>query len=280
MNKRLDSLFKYVAITFTLGALSTLVILLFFIVREGWQRLDWNFIFAFQSRFPEQTGIYTALAGMFYLVILTICIAFPVGLAAGIYLEEYANKKNRLSRLLEINIANLAGVPSVIYGILGLEIFVRLAGLGNSLTAGALTLSLLILPVLIVSTREAIKAVPTSLREASLALGATRWQTIWKVILPSAYGGIFTGMILSVSRAIAETAPLIVVGALIYVPFLPEGILDQYTVLPLQIFNWISRPQASYLPIAAAGIIVLLLFTFSLTGIAIYFRNRWYKKLH
>lgn len=280
MNKRIDQVFRIFALCCTLFGVVTLIALLFFIVSYGATRLNWSFLVSFPSRFPEKTGIYTALAGMLYLLILTILIAFPIGLAAGIYLEEYANKKNKFARILEINIANLAGVPSVIYGILGLELFVRLAGFGNSLLAGAFTLSLLILPILIVSTREAIKAVPNTLREASLAMGATRWQTIWKVILPSAYGGIITGMILSVSRAIGETAPLIVVGALVYVPFLPEGILDQYTVLPLQIFNWISRPQAGYLAVAAAGIMVLLIFTFGLNALAIYSRNKWYKKLH
>jgi phosphate transport system permease protein len=211
-------------------------------------------------------------------MVLTMIFAFPVGIATGIYLEEYGTR-NRFARILEINIANLAGVPSIIYGILGLEIFVRFCRLGNSILAGALTLALLILPVIVVSTREAIRAVPRSFREGSLAMGATQWQTIWNVVLPSAFGGIITGLILAISRAIGETAPLIVVGALVYVPFIPEGPLDQFTVLPVQIFNWISRPQAGFATNAAAAIIVLLTFTFVLNGIAVYLRHKWYKKV-
>jgi len=192
-------------------------------------------------------------------------------------LQEYG-KRNKLAKFIEINISNLAGVPSVIYGILGLQLFVRTAGFGNSILSGALTLALLIMPVIIVSTREAIKAVPDSLREAAFGLGATKWQTIRRIIIPASFGGILTGIILSISRAIGETAPLIVVGALAYVPFIPEGPMDQYTSLPIQIFNWTSRPQQGFITNAAAGIIVLLLFTFILNGAAIYLRNRWYKK--
>jgi phosphate transport system permease protein len=215
---------------------------------------------------------------MVSLLIFTLIVALPIGIMAGIYLQEYG-KKNRLAKFVEINISNLAGVPSVIYGILGLQVFVRMMGLGNSILAGSLTLSLLIMPIIIVSTREAIKAVPDSLRQAAYGLGATKWQTIRRVVLPSSFGGIMTGIILSTSRAIGETAPLIVVGALAYVPFIPEGPLDQYTSLPIQIFNWTSRPQQGFVMNAAAGIIVLLLFTFILNGIAIYLRNKWYKKI-
>jgi phosphate transport system permease protein len=196
---------------------------------------------------------------------------------SAIYLQEYGTK-NRFAKIVEINISNLAGVPSIIYGILGLTIFVRAAGLGNSILAAALTLALLIMPVIIVATREAIKAVPDSLREASYGMGATRWQTVSRVVIPASLGGILTGIILSISRAIGETAPLIVVGALAYVPFIPEGPMDQFTSLPIQIYNWTSRPQPGFVVNAAAGIIVLLVFTFLLNGIAIYLRNRWYKK--
>ena len=193
-------------------------------------------------------------------------------------MQEYG-KKNRFASFIEINIANLAGVPSVIYGILGLTLFVRILHMGNSLIAGALTLALLIMPIIIVATREAIKAVPNSLREASYGMGATKWQTTSKVVIPSALGGILTGIILAISRAIGETAPLLVIGALVYVPFIPEGPNDQFTTLPIQIFNWTSRPQADFIINAAAGIIVLLLITFLLNGIAIYIRNKWYKKI-
>lgn len=272
-----DQLFKVFAILCTTMGLLTLLVLLIDIVIKGIHRINWSFFSNLPSRHPEESGIYTALAGMASLLFFTIIIALPIGILSGIYLQEYG-RKNRLAKFIEINISNLAGVPSIIYGILGLELFVRTAGLGNSILAGALTLALLIMPIIIVSTREAIKAVPDSLREASFGLGATKWQTIQRVILPASFGGILTGIILSTSRAIGETAPLIVVGALAYVPFVPEGPMDQYTSLPIQIFNWTSRPQQGFITNAAAGIIVLLLFTFILNGTAIYLRNRWYKK--
>lgn len=272
-----DKIFNVFAMLCTGLSLLTLVILIGDILYKGLARISWSFFFSLPSRFPEQSGIYTALAGMFSLLLFTLLIALPIGIMSGIYLQEYGTK-NKLAKFIEINISNLAGVPSVIYGILGLTLFVRTAGLGNSILAGALTLALLIMPVIIVSTREAIKAVPDSLREASFGMGATRWQTISRVILPASFGGILTGIILSVSRAIGETAPLIVVGALAYVPFIPEGPMDQFTSLPIQIYNWTSRPQQGFVMNAAAGIIILLVFTFLLNGIAIYLRNRWYKK--
>ena len=275
--KMKDKLFQIFAMGCTGFALLTLAVLLIDITVKGATRLNWSFFTNLPSRFPEQSGIYTALAGMISLLIFTLIIALPIGILAGIYLQEYG-KKNRLARIVEINISNLAGVPSVIYGILGLQVFVRMMHLGNSILAGSLTLALLIMPIIIVSTREAIKAVPDSLRQAAYGLGATKWQTIRRVVLPSSFGGILTGIILSTSRAIGETAPLIVVGALAYVPFIPEGPLDQYTSLPIQIFNWTSRPQQGFVTNAAAGIIVLLIFTFILNGIAIYLRNKWYKK--
>lgn len=274
-----DKLFEVFAIACTLASLFALALLLYTIISKGISHVNWTFLSSLPSRHVEKTGIYTAIAGMLSVLFMTILIAFPIGIGAGIYLEEFVNKKNRYANILETNIINLAGVPSIIYGIVGLEIFVRLCGFGNSILAGAFTLSLLVVPIVIVATREAIKSVPSSLREASLAMGATTWQTIKNIILPSAYGGILTGMILSISRTIGETAPLIVVGALIYVPFLPEGLMDQYTVLPIQIFNWISRPQQSYISLAAAGIIILLGITFLLNGLAIILRNRWYKRM-
>lgn len=273
-----DQVFKYVAFTFTLFALAILVVLLFDIFSKGLSRIDWNFFRNLPSRHAERSGILTALAGMISLLFFTILIALPIGILAGVYLQEYG-KKNRLAKIIEINIANLAGVPSVIYGILGLTVFVRIFKLGNSLIAGALTLSLLILPIIIVATREAIRAVPNSIREASYGMGATKWQTTRRVVIPSALGGILTGIILAISRAIGETAPLLVIGALVYVPFIPEGPRDQFTTLPIQIFNWTSRPQAEFIVNAAAGIIVLLLITFLLNGIAIYIRSKWYKNI-
>lgn len=273
-----DKVFKYTALTFTVFALAILVILLVDIFSKGLARINWDFFRNLPSRHASRSGIMTAMAGMLSLLFFTIIIALPIGIFAGVYLEEYG-KKNRFASFIEINISNLAGVPSVIYGILGLTLFVRILRMGNSLIAGALTLALLIMPIIIVATREAIKAVPDSLREASYGMGATKWQTTSKVVIPSALGGILTGIILAISRAIGETAPLLVIGALVYVPFIPEGPKDQFTTLPIQIFNWTSRPQADFIINAAAGIIVLLIITFLLNGIAIYIRNQWYKKI-
>lgn len=275
-----DKIFEVFAIACTSIGLLALGLLIYAIFSRGIEYINWNFITSLPSRKVNETGIYTAIVGMFSVLSLTILFSFPIGIGAGIYLEEFIDKKNKYFRFLEINIINLAGVPSIIYGMVGLEIFVRLCAFGNSVLSGALTLSLLVLPIVIVSTREAIKSVPSSLREASYAMGASKWQTIKKVIIPSAWGGILTGMILSISRTIGETAPLIVIGTLIYVPFLPENILDQYTVLPIQIFNWIGRPQQNYIGLASAGIIILLSITFMLNGIAILLRNRWYKKMN
>ncbi|GFZ90951.1 phosphate transport system permease protein PstA [Aquaticitalea lipolytica] len=277
-NRLKDQIFKIWGIGCTLFGL---VILFFFIgdiLIDGIQRIDWSFITDLPSRKAEKSGIYTALMGSIWILCLTTVIALPIGIAAGIYLEEYS-KKGKLSALLEINISNLAGVPSIIYGLLGLEVFVRIMSLGASVLAGSLTLSLLILPIIIVATREAIKAVPTSIKDASYALGASKWQTIWYQILPASSGGILTGVILALSRAVGETAPLIVIGALAYVPFAPSTPMDEFSVLPIQIFNWISRPQHGFIENAAAAIIILLLITFVMNGIAVYFRNKWQKKL-
>ena len=277
-NRQKDNLFKAWAIFCTGIGILMLVIFLVNILRAGLSRIDLDFITSLPSRKPELAGIKTALMGSIWILGLTALIAIPVGVAAGIYLEEYG-KKSRFAALLEINITNLAGVPSIIYGILGLEVFVRYCGLGTSLLSGALTLALLILPIIIVATREAIKAVPKTIREASFALGASKWQTISRQVLPAASGGILTGVILALSRAIGETAPLIIVGAATYVSFVPNSINDSYSVLPMQIFNWVSRPEKEFAANAAAAIIVLLLITFIMNGIAIYLRNRWQKKV-
>jgi phosphate transport system permease protein len=273
-----DKVFRWVALACTVFVLGILVVLIVDILSNGLRRINWSFFTNLPSRHAEKAGIVTALAGMVSLLFFTILIALPIGILAGIYLQEYGTR-NRFARFIEVNIANLAGVPSVIYGILGLTLFVRTARMGNSLLAGALTLALLILPIIIVSTREAIRAVPHSLREASYGMGATKWQTTRRVVVPSAMGGILTGIILALSRAVGETAPLLVIGALVYVPFIPEGPNDQFTTLPIQVFNWISRPQAAFVVNAAAGIIILLLITFLLNAIAITIRNRWYKKM-
>lgn len=273
-----DKIFKGMGITATVSCLLILVIFLGFILYQGLDRLSLDFLISLPSRFAGQSGIYTAWIGTLWVMVLTTLISFPIGVGAGIYLEEYG-RKNRWGTFLEINIANLAGVPSIIYGLLGLEVFVRIMRMGNSILAGALTLTLLILPIIIVSTREAIRAVPSSIKDASNALGASKWQTIWNQVLPASFGGILTGVILAISRAVGETAPLIVVGALAYVPFAPRSPLDEFTVLPIQIFNWVSRPQHEFVINAAAAIIVLLLITFALNGVAVYMRHRWQKKM-
>jgi len=277
INKLKNLVFKGFAIVCTSVGLIVLLVLLYVVFSQGLSRIDFDFLSNLPSRSAERAGIYTALLGMVWVLVLTVLISFPIGMGAGIYLQEYG-KTNFFNNFIEVNISNLAGVPSIIYGILGLELFGRLLGLGNSILAGSLTLSLLILPLIIVSTREAIKAVPPSLREASYGLGATKWQTVWHVVLPSAFGGIMTGLILAISRAIGETAPLIVVGALVYVPFVPESPMDEFTVLPIQIFNWVTRPQAGFVTNAAAAIIILLTFTFMMNGIAVIIRNRYNKR--
>jgi phosphate transport system permease protein len=277
-NRIKDKIFRVIGISATWVGIIVLAIFMGFILYMGLDRLSFDFLTSLPSRFAEKSGIYTAWIGSLWIMVLTTLISFPVGVGAGIYLEEYA-KNSRLNTILEVNIANLAGVPSVIYGLLGLGLFVRLAHFGNSILAGAMTLALLILPIIIVSTREAIRSVPNSLREASQGLGATKWQTIWYQILPASFGGILTGVILAISRAVGETAPLIVVGALAYVPFIPKGPLDEFTVLPIQIFNWVSRPQHEFVVNAAAAIIVLLCITLLMNGIAVYLRHRWQQKM-
>lgn len=269
-----DVALQSVAIIVVVLALTALGALLYDVFSDGWSRLSWQFLTSFPSRRPAEAGIYPALVGTLYLVGLTTILAMPIGVAAAIYLEEYG-KGNRLARIIEINIANLAGVPSIIYGLLGLGLFVRTLGFGRSVMAGAGTMALLVLPIVILSTREALRTVPKSMREGSYALGATKWQTIWHQVLPSAMPGVFTGLILSLSRAIGETAPLITIGALTYVPFAPDGIWSPFTVLPIQIFNWLSRPQAAFAENAAAGIIVLLAMLLAMNSVAIILRDRY-----
>jgi len=276
-NRLKDQAFKIWGIFCTLLGLVLLAIFIGNILIDGIMRIDWAFVMNLPSRHAEESGIYTALMGSIWVLLLTTIIALPVGIAAAIYLEEYS-KKNKLATILEVNISNLAGVPSIIYGLLGLEVFVRIMEMGASVLAGSFTLALLILPIVIVSTREALKAVPKSIRDASFAMGASKWQTVYHQLLPASFGGILTGIILALSRAVGETAPLIVIGALAYVPFAPSSPMDEFSVLPIQIFNWITRPQHGFVENAAAAIIILLLITFVMNGIAVYFRNKWQKK--
>jgi len=258
-----------------LATISGIIVLLTLLVdvaltAGGW--LDVQFLNSLPSRFADQAGIKPALYGSLWLMGLTALISVPLGVASAIYLEEYA-QDGWFLKLIQINIANLAGVPSVVYGILGLALFVRFAALGQSLLAGALTLSLLILPIIIISTQEALRSLPTGLRESAYALGATRWQVIWSHVLPNAAPGIFTGVILALSRAIGETAPLILIGALTFVPFLPQSAMDQFTALPIQIFNWTARPQDEFRGLAAAAIVVLMILLFAMNLSAILLRD-------
>lgn len=265
--------FKLFCLSVTCLAVAILGILILEVTLLGLPWLDYDFLTSFPSRFPEKAGILAGLAGTLWLVTLTAAIAIPIGVLAAVYLEEYA-KPGRVSTFITINIANLAGVPSIVYGIIGLAIFVRFLGLERSVLAGAMTMSLLILPVIIIASREAIKAVPSSLRQVAFALGATRWQVTRDHVLPQAMPGILTGVILALSRAIGETAPLIMIGALTYIAFVPEGPMDEFTALPIQIYNWTSRPQEAFHELASAGIIVLLLVLLIMNATAVWIRYR------
>lgn len=275
--KRRGRVFEVVSLVATLVAIVALLVLLTDIFRRGVGALDWNFLTSFPSRFPQQAGIKSALVGTLWLMGLTAAFSFPIGVAAAIYLHEYA-PRHWMTAVIQTNISNLAGVPSIIYGLLGLELFVRAMQLERSILAGALTMTLLVLPIIIVASQEALRAVPDSIREASYALGATKVETVWHHVLPLALPGILTGTILALSRAIGETAPLITIGALTFVAFLPDSLRSPFTVLPIQIFNWVSRPQAGFHERAAAAIIVLLVLLLAMNAAAIYLRNRYQKR--
>ena len=277
MKHRLDLIFQVVALLVLVLALAALGTLIADIWSDGAGRLSYDFLTSFPSRRPQNAGIWHALVGSIFVILVTAVLAVPLGVAAAIYLEEYGTR-SFTAKLIEINITNLAAVPSIIYGLLGLGLFVRMMGLGRSVLAGGATLALLVLPVVILSTREALRAVPKSIREGSYALGATKWQTIWYQVLPVAMPGILTGLILALSRAIGETAPLITIGAVTFVTFAPDGIWSPFTVLPIQIFNWVSRPQAGFQTNAAAAIIVLLVLLLTMNGAAVWLRDRYQKK--
>jgi phosphate transport system permease protein len=271
---QVSAIFRYICVATTAFVVVILATLIYNVAADGLPWLDAQFLDSYPSRFVEKAGIKSALYGTVWLISLTAMFAIPTGVLAAIYLEEYA-PKNRFTNFIEVNISNLAGVPSIVYGILGLAIFVRFMGLERSLVAGALTMSLLILPVIIIAAKESIRAVPPSIRQAAFALGATRWQVTRAHVLPYALPGILTGVILALSRAIGETAPLIVMGALTYVAFVPESPMDEFTALPIQIFNWTSRPQETFHDLAAAGIIVLLAVLLSMNAIAVFIRLRF-----
>ena len=271
------AMFLSLCIGATLVGLVTLGVLVVSVAADGLGRVSLDFISSYPSRFAEQAGIKAALAGTIWIMAFTALFAVPIGIGAAVYLEEFA-PHNWLTKTIETNINNLAGVPSIIYGLLGLTIFVRGLDFGRSVLAGGLTMALLVLPIVIVASREGLRSVPPSIREASLGLGATPWQTVRFQVLAPAMPTVLTGIILALSRAIGETAPLIVLGALPFVPFPPDGPLSAFTVLPIQIFNWVSRPQAAFQETAAAGIIVLLVLLLSMNAIAIVLRNYFERK--
>jgi phosphate transport system permease protein len=282
--RRREHLFAALGLLATCTGVVVLAILIADVLVDGLPRLDWQFLVSYPSRRPEDAGILAALVGSLWVLTLTALFAFPIGVGAAVYLEEYS-ARSRIEQLIEINIANLAGVPSIIYGLLGLELFVRIlqpiTG-GRSVLAGALTMALLVMPIVIIAAREAIRAVPDTLRQGAYALGATRWQVVRSIVVPSALPGILTGTILALSRAVGETAPLITMGALTYVAFVPEasleGLQSPFTVLPIQIFNWVSRPQKGFHANAAAGIVVLLVVLMVMNAAAVYLRSRYQRK--
>jgi phosphate transport system permease protein len=290
-NQRFDGIFAVIGLISTFVGMLTLGALLFDLGSDGLGRISAQFFTSFPSRFAERAGILSAWVGTVLVMIVTALTAIPMGVGAGVYLEEYA-PKNWFTALIEINIANLAGVPSIVYGLMALGLFVYQLRLGQSILSAGLTLALLILPIVIVATRESIRAVPSSMREAAYALGATKWQTTRDHVLPYSMGGILTGVIIALSRAIGETAPLITIGALTFIAFLPDApikgefpfisfdwLMSPFSVMPIQMFNWVSRPQEEFHLNAAATGLVLMLMTLLMNGVAIYFRYRFRKRI-
>lgn len=275
--QRVDKAFAMVCFGAVSIGVILLITLLYLIFKDGWAYLKPELLTRMDSHRPAKAGLLPAIMGSLYIVGLTAVIAIPIGVAAAVYLEEFG-KRNRMTQLIQLNIANLASVPSIIYALLGLLLFIYTFNLGRSILAGALTMTLLILPMVIITSQEALRAVPKTTRESSLALGATPWQTIWKAVLPAAFPGILTGIILSVSRCLGETAPLITMGA-VYVTFKPASMHDKFTALPLKIFNWTSQPQEQFHHLASAAIIVMLTVLLSLNLVAIVLRNRYQRKL-
>jgi phosphate transport system permease protein len=290
--KLYDQLFVLLGMTILFASLLTLAVLFLDLVHTGSARFGWDFFTHFPSRYAARAGILSAWVGTCLVMLVTVCVAMPVGVAAAIYLEEYA-AKNWVTGIIEINVTNLAGVPSIIYGLLALGLFVYQFNLGQSIVAAGLTLALLILPIVIVATREALRSVPRSIREAAYALGATQWEVTAHHVLPYSTGGILTGMIIGLSRAIGETAPIITIGALAFIAFLPTPPLsgefpylsfawlhDPFTVMPIQMFNWVSRPDPAFQVNAAAAGAILLGMTLLMNGVAIYVRYRYRKKIN
>lgn len=275
----LEPVFKWALLASLVIAVLFLGVLLVYVVGEGWSRLDSRLWTNFPSKlYPERAGAQSAIVGTLYVIGLTASFCIPIGVMTAVYLEEYADTGRWYNRIIELNIQNLAAVPSIVYGILGLGMIARGLGVGRTLLAAALTLSLLVLPVVIIATREAIRAVPGSIRQGSLALGATQWQTISRQVLPAAVPGIATGAILALSRAIGEAAPLLLLGAVTHITFNPESLTDAYTVLPIQIYNWIRQPEAEFHTLASAAIVVLIAILLIMNSVAIWLRGRYQKR--
>jgi phosphate transport system permease protein len=272
-----NRIYKSIFFVATMFGLLVLGVLLYRIFTQGFGYLDLQFLQSLPSRKPEQAGVYAALIGTIWLMAVVAPVSLLIGVGTALYLEEYA-KKNFITDFIRVNISNLAGVPSIVFGLLGLTVFVRALAFGTSVLAAGLTMSLLVLPVIIVASQESIRTVPRELRDASYAMGATKWQTIVRVVLPASIPGIITGAILALSRAIGETAPLVVLGMPLFLAFLPKSVLDMITVLPLQIYNWTSRPQVEFHALAAAGIIVLLAMLLFMNSIAVLIRNKFQKR--
>ena len=274
-----DRSFRWLMLAGLSVGVIALAVLLIFIFAEGWRRLTpvlWQNMPSI--RFPQTAGAQSAILGSIWVITMTAVITLPIGVMAAIYLEEYGNPKSRFFRIVEINIQNLAAVPSIVYGILGLGIIARALALGQTVITAALTLSLLVLPIVIISTREALRAVPQSIRAGSMALGATKWQTIWKQVLPAAIPGVATGSILALSRAMGEAAPLLLLGAVTFITFNPSGLGSSYTVMPIQIYNWISQSRSEFHTLAAALCVLLLVILLIMNGLAVYLRNRYQKR--
>jgi phosphate transport system permease protein len=286
-----DFIFAFLGLMSLAIALVTLLALVVDLASSGFGRISSDFLTSFPSRFPERAGVLSAWVGSLCVMIVTACISIPIGIGAAIYLEEYA-PKNKITALIELNIINLAAVPSITFGLMALGVFVYRFGLGQSILTAGLTLALLVLPIIIVTTRESIRTVPASIREAAYSMGASRWQMIQHHLMPYSTGGILTGIIIALSRAIGETAPLITIGAMTFIAFLPaspvtdqapyisfQWLSDPFTVLPIQMFNWISRPQEEFHVNAAATGLILLVMTLALNAVAIYIRFRFRKRI-
>jgi len=274
---RIDWFVQILLIVSVCVAFLTLGALLFDVWVDGSPWFDWQFFNSFPSRKPEIAGIKAAFYGTIWVMGITASLAIPIGIATAVYLEMFADN-TRFNRFIKLNISNLAGVPSIIYGIIGMAVFVEFFQLGRVILAGSLTMTLLILPIIIISSQEAIKQVPSGYMDTALALGSTKWQAVVRIILPQAIPGIVSGFILAMSRAIGESAPMIAISALVYLTFLPEGPLDRFTVMPIQIYNWISQPQDEFRGLAAAGIILLLIMLLSLNSFAIILRDYFQKR--